>query len=227
METPLLFQDYMRLYNTVGGDIFVKKVLLMVAVLSFVFLSCAYAETEIRFINVQWLIDEETTLQQLKESGYIRDVSLPAFSEDNSFFFIENGALGLTPTDYSKYKEVIASYSISDNSKGRIAGYPVNNIELTFAYDGMYQLISVKVDLKYADYESILGKLRKVYGEPNTSEIESEGIVLNTWEGANNTAVILYTESGSDFVLMYRRTDIEEILSQCLAAPDPDDISGL
>ena len=204
-----------------------KKMLLLAVALLLISSSCAYAEAEIRFDNIQWLTDEETTLQQLKASGYIRDISLPVFSEDNSFFFVENEALGITPTDYSKFKEAIVSYSISDNSKGKIAGYTVNDINLTFAFDGIYQLVSVKVDLKNADYESILGKLRKVYGEPETSTIESEGIELNTWKGENNTCVILYTESGTDFVLMYRRTDIEEILNNCLAPADPDDVSGL
>ena len=58
-------------------------------------------------------------------------------------------------------------------------------------------------------------------------KIEDESIESNLWRGDNNSAVALYTESdGFNYVLIYGRTDAEEILSNC-SLYDPNDVSGL
>ena len=36
---------------------------------------------------------------------------------------------------------------LENSVKGRIAGCPVHNLEMSFAYDGEYKLISVKIEL--------------------------------------------------------------------------------
>ena len=112
-------------------------------------------------------------------------------------------------------------------AKGKIAGYPVNDLILTFAYDGEYKLIAVRVELIKGDYDDLKAKLNKVYGEGEHKETE-EGIWSTVWKGDNNSAVVLYTLNGGiDYTLMYGRLDAADILQNCLAPADPDDVSGL
>lgn len=65
--------------------------------------------------------------------------------------------------------------------KGKIAGYPIKDLILTFAYDGEYKLIAVKVELIKGNYDDLKTKLTKVYGEGEHKETE-EGIWSTVWK---------------------------------------------
>lgn len=201
---------------------------LLLTLTMFVFSSFADSEKEITFWGVSWLSDDPKVLQMLKESGCIQTYSENyVLQKDQSSFLIEDSALAYRPDTNSEYEEVCFSISTDSFTRGRIAGYPIKNLILSFAYNGTCRLISVKVEMIGADYNQILDKLIQVYGDGQNNK-NDEGISAIMWKGADNSAVLLYTESeGLDYTLMYGRLDAEEILKNCLAPADSSDVSGL
>ena len=187
----------------------------------------AVAEREITFNNIPWLSDQLTVIQTLTEAGLVRDGSGSAVSREDYAYIIVDDTEFASPDRVMGADEVTFANDLAGEVRGKIAGYPVKDIILTFAYDGEYKLIAVKVELIKGNYEDMNTKLTKVYGEGEHKETE-EGIWSTVWKGDNNSAVLLYTQSeGFDYTLMYGRLDAAEILSNCLATPDPNDISGL
>ena len=189
--------------------------------------SFAVAEGEITFKNIPWLSDETTVIQTLTEAGLVKNGGNSSISQEDKIYII------VDDTDFASPDRVIgaddATYAVdlTEIIKGKIADYPLKNLILTFAYDGEYKLIAVKVELIKGNYDDLKAKLTKVYGEGEHKETE-EGIWSTVWKGDNNTAVLLYSDSeGLDYTLMYGRLDAAEILSNCLAPADPDDVSGL
>lgn len=187
----------------------------------------ASAEVELTFNSVPWLSDEETVYQTLSEAGFLRDGKGINAPRGEYTYLIVDDTEFVSPDRIMGADEVTYTVDLAGDIKGKIAGYPVKDLILTFAYDGEYKLIAVKVELIKATYNDLKAKLSKVYGEGEHKETE-EGIWSTVWKGVNNSAIILYTQSeGFDFTLMYGRLDAADILSQCLAAPSPDDVSGL
>lgn len=203
------------------------KKLISILVAVFLLFSCACAE-EIVFQNIPWLSNDSTVLQALRNAGLIREgTALPALSNEDVTIFQENEALDYQPSTLPKLNEYSQSISLKEYVKGKIAGSPLQDINLTFAYDGEYKLITVKVTMLNTDYDSLKTKLTKVYGEGEINTVEDEGIETVIWKGDNNTGVLLYTETeGMDYQLYYGRLDAAEILAQCMSV-NPDDISGL
>ena len=187
----------------------------------------AEAEADITFNNIPWLTDDSATIQALKEAGYVRD-GINDFNmvKKNPIYIVEDDEGLISPNRITGVEEVTFTAELNEGIKGQIAGHPVKNLTMTFAYDGAYKLIAVKVDLIKANYGEIKDKLIKVYGEGEEKNTE-EGINSIVWTGENNTAVLLYTQSdGFNYTLLYGRTDAVEILLECLTY-DPDDVSGL
>ena len=200
-----------------------KKILSVVIILLLV--AClASAMAEATFNGVEFLSTDDVVLSTLTEKGFVKNNAVSAFSNDKNTYLVTNEIFGYQPTYIPNYQDVCYSQTVSHY--GKIAGYPVKELNLTYAYDGEYKLISVKVDLLGADYATLLEKLTKVYGEAEVKASEEEGIFSNIWKDGE-TAVVLYTESeGLDYTLVYGRTDAVIILSNCLVS-DPDDVSGL
>lgn len=190
--------------------------------------SNSLAEQEITFQDIPWLIDEEVSINLLSERGLLRkDVKNPTMASSNVVFIIEREG-GLVLSDQmDEYANVVKSISLQGLIKGKIAGCPVKDVLLTFAYDGDFKLISIKIDLLNCDYSILKSKLSKVYGVGEESSFEEDQ--HNTiWRGENQTCIILSSYiSEYDYSLVYGRLDAEEILKNCLAPADPDDVSGL
>lgn len=204
-----------------------KKVFALILAALFLF-SFACAEQEITFQNLPWLSDVEEAIRTIKDAGYLRDgADKIGLSNEKAVYITPNDDLNYQPTAFKEYKDYSYSVSLRDYVKGKLAGYPVADIDMAFAYDGQYKLIAVKIDLLNADYAALKEKLTKVYGEGEAKAIVEEGIETIIWKGENNSSVLLYTESeGLDYTLVYGRIDATEILANCLNS-DPDDVSGL
>lgn len=191
--------------------------------------SAAMAEydSEITFQGVPWLSDDETVARSLIEAGFLRNGTKVDLNHENVSYLLENEVGFFSPDRIYGADEVTFTTALEGSVKGKIAGYSVKDLIFTFAYDGEYKLIAVNVGLIGCEYTILKEKLTKIYGEAETVETE-EGIISNVWKGLNNSAILLITYSeGLDYTLMYGRLDAADILSQCLAAPDPDDVSGL
>lgn len=208
-----------------------KKMKKLVCIILFTVLSCTSAlagdSTDILFQGIPWLSNEEVVLKLLEEKGYYRYGSTLDFTHENVSYFIADDTGMISPDRTMGMKDISFSVCLLEGSRrGKIAGYPVKELYLTFAYDGEYSLIAVKVELLNAPYDDLKEKITRVYGEGQVSTTE-EGICSIVWKGSNNSALLLYTQSdGLDYTLMYGRLDADNILSKCLEA-EKDDISGL
>lgn len=203
-----------------------KRIFLAVIMMVFLY-SIAFADSEITFQGVSWLSDDAHALEMLIDSGFAREgISISQMTDDNPEYIVYNEFEFYTPDRIVELDDTAFCIDLQRVSKGKLAGHPVKTIKMSFAYDGVYKLISVKVDLINASYDELKTKLNSVYGDGEQT-ITDEGVESIIWKGANNTGVLLYTQSeGLDYTLMYGRLDAEEILSNCLKT-DPDDVSGL
>lgn len=204
-----------------------RKLVLVLVSFLLVFGS-AYAE-EIAFYGIPWLSNDEIVLQKLKDANLVRaGIELLTLSEENIVILSETEALGIQQNNLKKYKGFCYSASLKEETKGRIAGFPVDKLVLNFAYDGEYKLLNIKVDLLNADYDKLKDKLILVYGQGETKVFDDEGAELTIWKGDNNSAIVLYAEREMmNYHLYYGRLDAVEILENCLANPDSNDLSGL
>lgn len=206
-----------------GGNI-VKKMLAVLMAFILLF-SCAYAESEITFHSIPWLSDDVSTLKLLKEAGIIsEDYKESTLNSETGSYIVPNEIINYKPELNMQYADVCLSISLAGSVRGKIAGCPVKNVVLSYAYNGSLQLIAVKVELIGTNYESLETKLAKVYGEGEKIETE-DGVTTSVWKGENNTAILLYSE-GYNYSLIYGRLDAQEILSKCLEE-DVEDVSGL
>lgn len=203
-----------------------KKLLLVLVVMALL-ASIAYAESEINFCGISWLENETNTINTLVKKGFIREgMTGIMFTDDNPTYPLVDETGFVSPDYVTGLEDVSFQIKLDKLAKGRIAGYPVKNISLSFAYDGEYHLIAAEVEFINATYEELLGKIASVYGDPAVNGTE-EGITSNVWTGDNQSAIILYTQSeGLSFTLMYGRLDAKEILQNCLNYSS-DDVSGL
>lgn len=208
----------------------ISYVLLAILILSF----ClgAYAEeTEIQFHNIPWLTNEATVQKKLKD---YQNLGLkPSKGPGEIGIIIKNDKeLHGRPSTTGEYADQCTSISYSGKNKGKIAGYKINQLLLTFAkQDANNMLICVKVDLAGASYSDLMAKLSKVYGEGETG-IDEEGLQTVIWRGKDQSCVLLYTvDEGATTDLIYGRLDAEAILkgddSELPVNADPDDVSGL
>lgn len=198
--------------------------IILVAVLC---ISNAYAEKEVTFLGIPWMSDEDTTIKMLKEGGYIRSgVSTPILSQENMSYLVKDESGFIAPAKITGLENVVFMESLKEMIKGKIAGYPIKDLMLTYVYDGEYRLIAARIELYQAEYIEIKEKLKTVYGEGEEKETE-EGIISISWQGDNNSAVLLYTENdGYKYTLMYGRTDVLEIITKTVEK-DPENVAGL
>ena len=202
-----------------------KKQLVSVLLVLLLLMTITIAVSEVTFNGVSFLSSDDEVIAGLIEKGFAKGNEVFNKSNENNTYLVSNELLGYQPTYIQDYQTTCFSQTIPGFNK--IAGCPVKDLVLTYAYDGNYKLIGVKVELIGIDYATLLEKLTKVYGAADVKAIEEEGITSNIWKDGN-TAVVLYTESeGYDYVLVYGRTDAEEILANSLVLADPDDVSGL
>ena len=212
----------------IKGAVNMRKVVSFIFALV-IFSGYAFADEEILFHSVPWMSNEIITRQKLEESGLIcGEMHRLPFEQEDFVYLVEYVDTGFICPDYIMgLEKVTYSSDLKKLVKGKIAGYAVENLRLTFAYDGEYKLIAIKVDLLNSSYDDIKTKLTKVYGE-GLEMLTDEGISSVIWKGDNDSAVVLYTQGeGLPFDLVYGRIDAVEILKNCLAPADPDDVSGL
>lgn len=210
-----------------------RKVICIVSCVLFLLLvgyaNAQMKDEEIAFQNISWLSDENATLKGLINSGFVREgIETLIFSQDGTTYIVPEEVVNFrVESNSSKNKDVCVAASLEGFAKGKIAGFPIDNLELTFAYDGNFYLIAVKVELIGSDYQILQNKLVKVYGEGEHEAVVEEEIESHIWKGANDSAVLLYTEDGGvHYTLIYGRLDAEEILVKCHEI-DFDDVSGL
>lgn len=215
-------------------------------------------EKEITFQGVPWETKCEDLGKALKKAGFIL-VDEQNFIEfvfgtikDNvtgGFMLRHNDELIFAPLDASEYSAVISNIghgntTYSDGRKGlnQIAGYDVESWLVNFiltdgtAFPILYQ-ITLEAGDKDAAYEDLRAKLTTVYGESEHGESKTGWESTDVWQGANNTAVVLYAHlSGGkilDLSLCYGKTDAEAVAAAAMGqlAPnngvDSSDTSGL
>ena len=94
--------------------------------------------------------------------------------QDYTYLIVDDTEF-VSPDKVTGADDVTFAIDLSGEVKGKIAGYPIKDLILTFAYDGEYKLIAVKVELIKGNYDDLKTKLTKVYGEGEHKETE-EGI---------------------------------------------------
>ena len=206
-----------------------RKLLCILFTVLYVFgieLACAEYTNEKTVFGLQWLANDSDVIQHLTEMKMLSiGESTSAMPQEDVLYIISDDATGYRPYREAGYSEV--TYGMRIGIKGKMAGYPIKSANMVYAYDGDYKLIAVKVELLNADYDELKSKLNRVYGEGEYF-VSVEGIESLVWKDDNNSAVLLYTESeGINYTLMYGRLDATDILQNCLAPADPDDVSGL
>lgn len=203
-----------------------KKILCVLLVSMLLFCS-AYAENEgtITFLDIPWLSDEVTVMQALREKGYLQEGANSSYLE-NCYYLIADNEGNIEQMENGQYKDYCRSFSLKGAVRGKIAGYPVEDLIMSFAYDGRFQFIYTEIKLIGGTYEDIKQKLEKVYDKGEEFETVL-GYLITAWKTADNSCVLLYTyDDGMTFNLYYGRTDAAEILANC-SINDPDDVSGL
>ena len=129
-----------------------KKVISIIVV---VLLFISTASAEVSFQKIPWLSNDETVVKALIDAGFLRGNPELDLTNEKAVFLTKNEDLDYQPTYLAEYKDYSFTATLSDNVKGKIAGYPVKNIIPTFAYDGEYRLIAIIVELINADYTSL------------------------------------------------------------------------
>ena len=204
-----------------------KRIIVIFLLVCCILVNNSFAESDLIFQNVLWLSDEATTIQAINDAGLLREIiCFPLSKEKNTYILTDDGS-HYRPDVLADYESACFSMSLNGYVKGKVAGYPIDDLILSFAYDGEYKLIAIRVSLLNSSYSEIKTKLMKAYGKGEFSVTE-DLIESTIWKGDNNSAILLYTQSeGYDYTLIYGRIDAVEILSNCLALPDPNDILGL
>lgn len=208
------------------GENMKRIIVVLIMVMTAVFSISTNAE-EMTFQSIPWLSNEAIVMQSLFDKGFIRDIYVGELSSEKSVVINRDEDEFVWPVGSDRFPEgICVSSSLAKTCKGNVAGFPVLNIIPTYAYNGDYQLISIKIELIGANFDSLREKLINKYGDGERL-YDEEGLETYIWKGDNESCVILYTASeGRSFDLIYGRLDAAEILSNCLNV-DPDDVSGL
>ena len=214
-----------------------KKVFIAFTLVTILFLSSfAYAvyDMDILFQGIDWLSDEAEVIQglisaELLSPGYTDSGSL---TDVDGFFLAEDKEMNVRWSTDNKYARVCSGVSVNRMFMRRIAGYIIDDVKLSYTNNGTEsRLIAVMINLHNGEYGDIKTKLNAVYGE-SVHIASDEGIWTDVWYGANESCIMLSTESeGLNYNLIYGRLDAETILDECLntmnAEVDPADVSGL
>lgn len=184
-------------------------------------------EQEILFLNIPWLSSDTDAVRILFEEGYVKfKMDGHIFLQEDNLFLAIDEKDNIIPLCDNNWENFYYSLSLNDNVKGKIAGYPIKSIHLSFAYDGEYKLILASAELLNVEYLELKGKIEKVYGQ-GLENTTVEGYTNTVWKGKNESCILLYTEDdGLSFNLYYGRLDAVKILSDALNI-DHEDISGL
>lgn len=203
----------------------------------FLFAPSALADTEseIVFHGIPWGISVNELADQLRQRNIpvsSGDIEADANMAIWTYQFRNSYMNDIESTGYK-----IPLYFFSNPDTVKIAGYPVQDMQLYAHYDitdgiikldadnSKYYLVSVQFDVSdemalgvYADLHQ---KLSSLYGNgvEDATKIVETTYTYTVWNGANNTAVCLYrsvsTSSDYQFVhLMYGKTDCEQTLRE-------------
>lgn len=184
-----------------------KKIILlflMIILLSAV-ASFAHAyDGEILFRDIPWRTRFGDVLSSLKViDSYTSTPDMRAVEELNPLHYSYDARC-----DYTSFKKSLT------NIKFQVAGYKVSRIDLYFfagcsddqyttdPYEGtLYRAVyNIDVVNAAATYEDILAKMTAIYGEGNIEHVEDRSsfgsyyMKTCTWNGINNTGVVLYSE---------------------------------
>lgn len=207
----------------------------LVVLMLFVPAALADTETEIVFHGIPWGISVNELADQLRQRNI--SVSASDIKNDEDMVFWGSQFLSVSDDRFDTTGHKISLYYWNDPGKAKIAGHPVQELELYSHYgiadgkisldanDSKYYLVNIWFDandeMVVGIYDDLLTKLTTLYGNctESTFKTSSSNYTCATWHGANNSAVILYRSvsdsSGYQFVhLIYGKTDSEQTLRE-------------
>ncbi len=199
----------------------------------------AYDE-EIRFQDIPWESTIEETAQLLKDCGlYTGDVAelINARVNSNGYYLEKDDNWLMKGYAYPNERNGVGSITVYKDNLGKIAGYDLGSLTLTFALNDeksalVSAVVTFSVDDKAAVWKDLQKKLAKVYGEGIGVHIITD-LELDFWNGANNTALCLQkmgkTASSLSFELIYATRDAEKLMKKFYKSDvsDVDDLGGL
>lgn len=212
-----------------------KFFVLLFSLMLFAHAALADTETEIVFHGIPWGISVNELVDQLKQRNIPAqsvDIEADASMAIWAYQFRNSYMNNIESTGYN-----IPLYFYSNPGAVKIAGYPVQDMQLYAHYDitdgtlklgandSKYYMVLIQFDVSdemavgvYADLHKKLSALYGNGAEDTTKEVETT-YTYTVWHGANNTAVCLYrsvsTSSNYQFVyLMYGKTDCEKTLRE-------------
>lgn len=233
----LFFRPIILSENSVNRKVSTMKKFFALLLALVLFAPSALADTdaEIMFHGIPWGISVNELVDQLRDrkipvqSGDIEaDASMAIWAYQFRNSYMNN----IESTGYE-----IPLYFFSNPDAVKIAGYPVQDIQLYAHYDiadgilkleannSKYYMVLLQFDISdemavgvYADLHKKLSALYGNGAENTTKEVETT-YTYTVWHGANNTAVCLYRSVNPDsdyqFVhLMYGKTDCEQTLRE-------------
>lgn len=213
-----------------------KFFIFLLALMLFVPAVFADTENEIVFHGIPWGISVNELADQLKERKIPVKSSDIESGEDMAIWTYQFGNSYQYDIESTGHKILINC--LGNPGAVRIAGYPVNTIELYAHYDitdGVLKMDSgnskyyfssiwfdVSDEMAVSVYADLSKKLSVLYGtgEEGTSKYGSSTTYSYTvWNGANNTAVCLYRSVSTSSVyqhvnLMYGKADCEQTLRE-------------
>ncbi len=117
-----------------------KKLLGIICIIALLFSCSALAEEakEYNFHNIPWRSTSEKAIQVLIDGGFLpNEATMEEGYVASCPFLEEHKKLTVYPNSYNEYDKVMLSKSYSGSIiQKQIAGYDVNNIELSFGING-------------------------------------------------------------------------------------------
>ncbi|MBQ2952711.1 MAG: hypothetical protein IJE07_04075 [Clostridia bacterium] len=205
-------------------------------------IAVAEEKNEITFLDIPWLSDVETVVQQLTEKGYVSESFVADWYIDweDGFFFrpeprpeTKNVILPESGTYDAVQAELgVPSYELHK----KIAGYGIDRLDFAFIMDGESTgLLGVRVNLDFDDFEAsyadLKAKLTVVYGKGiHANPYGWDVLYCDVWRGEGDTVVVLMNDNYS-ISLYYGLLSAEEMLKECYeklpSAIDSSDYEGL
>lgn len=203
----------------------------------FLFVPSALADTdnEIVFHGIPWGISINELADQLRKRNFA--VQSSDIESDANMGIWTYQFRNMYQYDIESSGHKIQLNFWSNQGSAKIAGYPINGLELFAHYgvvdgivsfdadDSKYYLTAFSFDVQdemaVGVYADLSKKLSALYGTgtEDTTKIVDNTYTYTVWSGANNTAVCLYrsvsTSSAYQYVyLMYGKTDCEKTLRE-------------
>lgn len=201
-----------------------KKLLGIVCIITLLFSCSALAEDtkEYTFQSIPWRSTSKEAVQMLIDGGFLpNEVVMDEGYVGARPFLEEHKKLKVYPNSYSEYDKVMISKSYSGSIiQKQIAGYDVNNIELSFGINGNETLLLIaQLRFNAANYEEgytdLQSKLGTLYGDYEVAAYSF--FETSVWMGENNTAIVLSKDSITEsFFIAYGTLEARSILDECL-----------